>query len=82
MHRTGKVFADRYHAHVLRSPSEVPRAIAYVLGNFFVHAARRGERIDASEPDPYTSAAETETGPPLVAEPRTWLLCVGWRQAA
>src|SRR5687768_2740624 len=30
-HRTGKVFADRYHDHVLRSPREVRNAIAYVM---------------------------------------------------
>jgi hypothetical protein len=27
--RRGKVFADRFHAHVLRTPLEVARAVAY-----------------------------------------------------
>jgi REP element-mobilizing transposase RayT len=81
MGRTGKVFADRYHGHVLRTPAEVARAVAYVLGNFFVHALRRGERADTTVTDEYSSAAVAETGPPLVAPPRTWLLCVGWRRA-
>jgi REP element-mobilizing transposase RayT len=81
MNCVGKVFADRYHAHILRSPREVARAVAYVLGNFFVHAARRGERIEKVEPDPYSSAAATNTGPPLVTPPRSWLLCVGWKRA-
>jgi REP element-mobilizing transposase RayT len=80
MGRTGKVFADRYHSHVLRTPAEVARAVAYVLGNFFVHAARRGERVDMTVTDEYSSATVAETGPPLVAAPRTWLLCVGWRR--
>jgi putative transposase len=80
MGRIGKVFADRYHAHVLRSPAEVARAVAYVLGNFVVHALRRGEQVMAAAPDEYSSARRTETGPPLVAPPETWLLRVGWRR--
>jgi hypothetical protein len=31
--------------------------------------------------DEYSSAVISETGPPLVAAPRTWLLCVGWKRA-
>jgi len=81
MGRKGKVFAERYHGHVLRTPSEVARAVAYVLGNFFVHAGRRGERVDAARPDEYSSAVTLETGPPLVATPQSWLLTVGWRRA-
>ena len=81
MRRTGRVFADRYHSHILRSAAEVARAIAYVLGNFFVHAIRRGECLDRTEPDPFSSAVAPETGPPLVAKPQTWLLCVGWMHA-
>jgi REP element-mobilizing transposase RayT len=81
MARTGKVFADRYHAHALRTPAEVARAVAYVLGNFFVHALRRGEHVDATVTDEYSSAAVPKTGPPMVATPRTWLLYVGWRRA-
>lgn len=81
MRRRGKVLADRYHGHVLRTPAEVTRAVAYVLGNFFVHALRRGERVEAAHADEFSSAAPPETGPPLVAAPRTWLLCVGWRHA-
>ena len=81
MGRAGKVFADRYHGHVLRTPAEVARAVAYVLGNFFVHAQRRGERVDPTVADEYSSAAVVETGPPLVVPPRTWLLCVGWTRA-
>jgi len=37
--RRGKVFADRYHDHVLRSPREVRNAVRYVLGNARKHAA-------------------------------------------
>ena len=86
--RRGKVFADRFHAHVLRTPREVARALAYVLGNFAVHASRRdASRARVKRPtapqqaaklDPYSSAGGE--GPTLTAAPSTWLLRRGWRQ--
>ncbi len=76
----GKVFADRFHEHVLRSPVQVARAVAYVLGNFWIHALRRGERVNRSEPDWYSSAVE-HPGPALVAPAESWLLRVGFRRA-
>ena len=72
MGRRGKVFADRYHAHQLRSLAEVRNAVRYVIGNFDEHARRRGETITRSEPDPYTSANAQE--PALVRDAGTWLL--------
>jgi REP element-mobilizing transposase RayT len=82
MQRRGPVFRERYHAHVLRSPTEVARAVAYVLGNYFHHAAKWGTTIARGQVDPYSSAAEhdkmwTGVDPPLTVEPRTWLLRVG-----
>ena len=82
MGRRGPVFADRYHAHVLRTPSEVARALAYVLGNFASHALRRGERVRPAWVDPYSSAAQL--GPdgeaPPVRPALSWLLRAGvWR---
>jgi REP-associated tyrosine transposase len=76
MGRRGEVFRDRYHAHVLRSPTEVRRALAYVLGNFASHAARRGRTVARGFVDPYSSAAARgpDGEPPPVAEPRSWLL--------
>jgi len=82
MGRAGKVFADRFHQHVLRSPAEVAQAVAYVLENFIVHALRRGEPVPATVPDEYSSASQRETGPPLVAPAQCWLLRVGWRRRA
>jgi REP element-mobilizing transposase RayT len=35
----GKVFADRYHVHVLRTPREVRHALSYVLCNFRKHGS-------------------------------------------
>jgi putative transposase len=77
MQRRGEVFADRYHAHALKSPTEAARAIAYVVGNYFIHAARRGEALTRGT-DPFCSAAAHVT---LTAEAETWLLRVGWMRA-
>src|SRR5712691_10418254 len=68
MERRGDVFADRYHAHALRSVTEVTRAVAYVLGNFFVHAGRRGEAIVPS-PDPFSSAGVASAQDALTSPP-------------
>jgi putative transposase len=81
MNRRGAVFADRYHAHVLRSPAEVARALRYVLTNFAVHASRRGEAINDNWVDSYCSASRRADRPPLVRDPATWLLREGWKLA-
>src|SRR5262249_42866522 len=36
--RRGKVFAERYHSRILRSPTEVRHVLAYVLNNWHHHA--------------------------------------------
>ncbi len=79
MGRRGRVFTDRYHAHVLRSPAEARRAVAYVLGNFASHAARRGRAIRSGWGDPYASAAPRGPDglPPPVSAPASWLLAAG-----
>jgi len=76
MGRRGAVFADRYHAHVLRTPAEVRNALAYFVRNFASHAERRGERVLAGYVDPYSSAAPVGPDglPPPVSAPRSWLL--------
>jgi hypothetical protein len=84
MHRRGSVFADRFHAHVLRSRREVAHALRYVFGNFAHHAQTWGAQIRASFCDPFSSvawcAAEVPENAP-VAAPGNWLLRVGWRGA-
>ena len=86
MNRRGRVFADRYHAHILRTPTEVANALRYVRGNFNVHSARRAEPTLAA-PDEYSSAAllngalPHEQDGPLVSAAETWLLSAGWRAA-
>jgi putative transposase len=81
MRRRGPVFADHFHSHVLRTPTEAARAVAYVLGNYAKHAAGWGERVDPRAIDRYCSAWPRPTGPPLVAQPQTWLLICGWKRA-
>jgi len=77
MGRKGRVFDDRYHARVLRTPTEVRHAIHYLLGNARKHAAERGETYAPGYVDPYSSA-----GAPDVALPsaETWLLRAGWKR--
>jgi len=84
MGRKGKVFADRYHSRALRTPTEVANALAYVLGNFAVHAAWRGRPVPARFVDACTSLEMrvTPTVPhvPLTSAPSTWLLRIGWQR--
>jgi REP element-mobilizing transposase RayT len=72
--RSGKVFTERYHAHVLKTPTEVANAVAYVLWNSTVHAARKGREVRWDAVDQLSSAANSY----YVAQPRTWLLRMGW----
>jgi len=57
MRTKGKVLADRFHARILRTPTEIKRVLAYVRANRQIHRARWGERVGGSAPDPYSSAA-------------------------
>ena len=72
--RTGKVFADRFHAHVLESLRKVKNAVRYVLENFRHHLR---EDVAPQGLDPCSSAGwkddRSGTGPPF-SFPRTWLL--------
>ena len=75
--RRGKVFADRFHEHVLRTPAEARNAVAYVLENFARHEARRWVPVDAASRG--AAAATRPWADPcssrgLAAPPRTWLL--------
>jgi REP element-mobilizing transposase RayT len=75
----GRALEDRYHAHPLRTPTEVRRAVAYVLGNFASHARRRGDYVPEDFVDPCSSAAPVGLDglPPAVDPPHTWLLAKG-----
>ncbi len=54
MQRHGQVFADRYHAHILKTPTEVRHALRYVRANHDSHRNRRGEVI-IGLPDEFSS---------------------------
>ncbi len=86
METRGAVFADRYHAHILRTPTEVANALGYVRGNFAVHAARRGEPAPTVVDDCSSAVLIDRRLPgaqdgPLVSPPETWLLSKGWMRA-
>jgi hypothetical protein len=78
MDRSGRVFDDRYHARVLRTPTEVRHAIHYVLDNARKHAAQRGETYPPGYVDPYSSAGAPDLALPSA---QTWLLRAGWKRA-
>ena len=95
-HRSGPVLHGRYHLHVLRTPLEVRRALAYVLLNARRHwrkqkgvvpplrldAASSGRWFDGWKRGASVSHETTRPGsdPPEVARPHTWLLTTGWRR--
>jgi putative transposase len=77
MQRRGSVFDDHYHSRLLGSPTELVKAIAYVLGN---HAHHFGGEPSAR--DPFCSSAyDLARRQAVLSRPRTWLLCHGWRRA-
>jgi hypothetical protein len=81
--RRGRVWGDRYHTRLLRTPREVRNALVYVLNNFRKHLR------DARGLDPQSSArwfdgwrggvAQVVESSP-VARARTWLVRIGWRR--
>ena len=79
MQRKGTVFADHYYARILRSPTQVANALAYVLLNFLHHFPDEAARYEDVPRDPFSSAWRERGRDPPVVPARTWLLAVGWR---
>jgi REP element-mobilizing transposase RayT len=81
--RRGSVFADRYHARILRTPREVRCALVYVLQNARHHGIH-GHGPDEYSSGPWFDGWTSRIAPPARASPtvaaRTWLLRVGWRR--
>ena len=77
------MFAERYHAHILRTPREVRNALGYVLHNARHHATGFGQRMPRGWVDPCSSAPAFFglVDGPAVAAPRTWLRREGYRRA-
>ena len=44
LHRRGRVFADRYHVEILRTPTQASHAISYVLNNWRKHGEQHRTR--------------------------------------
>jgi REP element-mobilizing transposase RayT len=59
MGRAGRVLVDRYHAHILKTPTEVRAARSYLLRNAEAHYGRKGADLYASQV--------------AVVRPRSWL---------
>jgi putative transposase len=80
--RAGRVWADRYHARLLRTPREVRNVLVYVLNNFKKHL--RGARgLDPCSSARWFHGWRNATGRVVEASPlpqaSTWLARVGWR---
>jgi REP element-mobilizing transposase RayT len=76
MQRSGMVFADHYHSRILKTPTQLVSALAYVLGN---HAHHFG---GAPGDDPFSSGTrDPSRRTRVLATPVSWLLRVGWRLA-
>jgi putative transposase len=79
MQRKGTVFADHYHAGILRSPTQVANTLAYVLLNFLHHFPGEAVRYGHDMRDPFSSSWRERGRDPPVVRARTWLLTIGWR---
>ena len=75
MQRGGSVFDDHYDSRLLRTPTDVVRAIAYVLRNHEHHYGSSGR-------DPFSSdGLAVAHRRAQLAVPVGWLLTTGWRRA-
>src|SRR5690606_2690517 len=81
--RKGRVFRDRYHSQVLKSPRQVREALRYVLCN-----AQKHRVLMHPGPDPLSSGGAfrewLDVDPasaqrdPCVQDARHWLVREGW----
>ena len=94
--RAGRVLADRFHHVVKRTPTEVRRALAYVLLNVRKHFWQRRRReppvvLDGASSGLWFDGWKGRAPPPRgryadpgrdceVAPARSWLLTNGWRR--
>jgi REP element-mobilizing transposase RayT len=56
LRRRGRVFADRYHVTVIRSPTQARHALSYVLNNWRKHGEDREGVASTWLVDPFSSA--------------------------
>ena len=74
--KRGKVFSDRYHQRLLKTPTQARHALVYVINNFKKH--KRG--LPARFIDHNHSSARyfARSG---IAAPSSWLMRGGWKRA-
>jgi REP element-mobilizing transposase RayT len=80
--RKGQVFADRYHARILRTVAEVRNAVNYVRKNWHKHQKEQRRWSSDWHVDPFSSMSgeacwyvdERARAALVVAQPATWLL--------
>jgi putative transposase len=79
--RKGQIFADRYHARILRTPAQVKSAVNYVRKNWHKHQREQKRWEHEWYIDPFSSMSgeacwdlDGEVAAMIVAAPTTWLL--------
>jgi len=75
----GRRVGDRYHEHILKTPTEVRNALRYVLGNRTHHLSQWGMAHLSGGTDPFSSLGPSVEA--LVLSPGSWLLREGWQRA-
>jgi putative transposase len=88
MGRSGRVWADRYHARALETPREVRNALVYVLLNRKKHGSAARGFVGGLDPCSSAMWFDGWKGPRFgvpatdcpVVRARTWLAGVGWRR--
>jgi putative transposase len=95
--RAGKLFADRHHRHELKTPTEVRRALVYILFNNRKHQRHSSSTtLDEASSAIWVTDWSPTAGPtaealslrratypdgPPTTAPTTWLARAGWRRA-
>ena len=90
--RRGPVFADRYHAEIVTTPTHARHTLSYVLNNWRKHKEDRAPSAREWLVDKYSSAISfagwaeaynwivpADHEPLPVARPESWLLREGWK---
>ena len=80
--RHGRVWSDRFHSRVLRTPREVRNALVYVLDNVRKHLRNvRGlNPCSSARWSDGWRTIERVVGDSPLRTARTWLVCKGWRR--
>jgi REP-associated tyrosine transposase len=86
--RKGTIFADRYHAELITSPTQCRNALLYLLANGKKHGVlHSNQEVDPWSTAPWfpftaadKQAAWSPAGPKPAAAARSWLLRMGWRR--